>query len=219
MRPGVTLLQIDTHFPRIAGDVGSVDSYDCDIEVIRIKGTSVTGIVTDRPQDIDITPFVDALRIARGDVVVTSCGFLSYWQTHLAALIDRPFISSSLNALDRLSDPETTAILTYDATRLGTVHLGANARFAPSIIGLEADSHLRAVIGGNAHALDASIAARETVATVRARTTDTLRTLVLECTNLPPYKGALKDAFDVEIIDILTEIEAVRPRSINPAFL
>lgn len=219
MRPGVTVLQLDTHFPRIAGDVGSTDSYDCEIEIIRIPGASVAGVVTDRPDQIDVAPFVDALRAARGDVVVTSCGFLSYWQSHLAALIDRPFLSSSLIALDRLDDPETTAILTYDATRLGGVHLGGNSRFVRSIIGLNKDAHLRAVIGGDASTLDAAKAARETVDTVRAQTTKSLRTLVLECTNLPPYKGALAAAFDVEIIDILTEIEAVRPKSIRPAFL
>ena len=134
---GVTVLQLDTHFPRIAGDVGSTDSYTCEVEIIRIKGASVAGIVTDAPDQIDITPFESALKAARGDVIVTSCGFLSYWQAHLEALVDRPFISSSLVALDRLDDPETTAILTYDATRLGPAHLGHNARFASCIIGLE----------------------------------------------------------------------------------
>ncbi|MFT6022084.1 MAG: hypothetical protein ACI9PY_000189 [Ascidiaceihabitans sp.] len=219
MRPGVTVLQLDTHFPRVAGDVGSADSYACEIEVLRVTGASVGGIVTDRPDQIDIAPFEAALRAARGDVIVTSCGFLSYWQAHLAALVDRPFIASSLGALDRLDDPDSTAILTYDATRLGAAHLGQNQRFAPCIIGLDKTAHLRAVIGGDARTLDQDKAARETVATVQAQTTNALRTLVLECTNLPPYKSALAAAFDVDIIDILTEIEAVRPKSIRPAFL
>ena len=215
---GVTVLQLDTHFPRIAGDVGSTDSYACEVEIIRIKGASVAGIVTDRPDQIDIAPFEAALKAAKGDVIVTSCGFLSFWQDHLAELIDRPFISSSLIALDRLDDPDSTAILTFDATRLGPTHLGRNARFAPCIIGLDSDAHLRAVIGGDEPELDAEKAARETVETVRGQTT-ALQTLVLECTNLPPYKRALAAAFDVKIIDILTEIEAVRPKSIRPEFL
>jgi hypothetical protein len=219
MRPGVTVLQLDTHFPRIAGDVGSTDSYACEAEVIRISGASVAGIVTDRPDQIDITPFETALKAAKGDVIVTSCGFLSYWQTHLGTRVDRPFISSSLVALDRLDDPASTAILTYDAARLNHAHLGNNARFAPCIIGLGQDAHLRAVIGGDEPELDADKAARETVETVRARTNSALQTLVLECTNLPPYKRALAAAFDVKIIDILTEIEAVRPKSIRPEFL
>ena len=221
MRPAVSVLQLDTHFPRIAGDVGAAETYLDEVEIIRVSGASVAGIVTHTPESIDIAPFEEALKAARGDVIVTSCGFLSYWQAHLEALSKRPFLSSSLVALDRLADHavDTLAILTFDAAKLGTVHLGQHTRFAPCITGLQANAHLRAVIGGDEVALDATRAARETVETVRAQTTSTLQTLLLECTNLPPYKGALRRAFDVEIIDIVTEIERMRPKTIRPKFL
>jgi hypothetical protein len=221
MRPAVTVLQLDTHFPRIAGDVGARETYVDEVEVFRINGASVAGIVTSDPSLIDIAPFEAALKAAKGDVVVTSCGFLSFWQAHLAALCDRPFIGSSLIALDRLTDhaPETLAVLTFDATKLGAAHLGQNTRFAPSIIGLDPNAHLRGVIGGDIATLNAAQAARETVATVQVQTTSALKTLLLECTNLPPYKPALRAAFDVQIIDILTEIERIRPNTIQPDFL
>ena len=221
MRPAVSVLQLDTHFPRIAGDVGSYETYVGEVEIIRVSGASVAGIVTGDPASIDIAPFEAALKAAKGDVIVTSCGFLSYWQGYLETLTQRPFISSSLGALDRLADHnvDTLAILTYDDAKLGEVHLGNNARFAPCIIGLDPDAHLRAVIGGNAMNLDTKRAAHETVETVRAQTTSALKTLLLECTNLPPYKDALRSAFDVEIIDILTEIERAKAGTIRPAFL
>jgi hypothetical protein len=221
MRPAVSVLQLDTHFPRIAGDVGSYETYVGDVEIIRVSGASVAGVVTGDPASIDIAPFEAALKAARGDVIVTSCGFLSYWQGYLETLTQRPFVSSSLGALDRLADRpiDGLAILTYDAAKLGASHLGKNARFAPCIIGLDPDAHLRAVIGGGATTLDAKRAAHETVETVRAQTTNALQTLLLECTNLPPYKDALRSAFDVEIIDILTEIERAKVGSIRPAFL
>jgi hypothetical protein len=221
MRPAVTVLQLDTHFPRIAGDVGAAETYIGDVEIIRVSGASVAEIVTDTPESIDIEPFEAALKTAKGDVIVTSCGFLSYWQDHFESRSTRPFISSSLVALDRLEDHghEDLAILTYDAAKLGAGHLGQHSRFAPSIIGLDPTAHLRSVIGGNALTLDANRAAHETVETVRAKTTNTLKTLLLECTNLPPYKAALAAAFDVQIIDILSEIERVRAGTIRPQFL
>ncbi len=52
----VTVLQLDTDFPRIAGDVGCKESYARPPQIIRVKGASVGRIVTDRPQDIDIAP-------------------------------------------------------------------------------------------------------------------------------------------------------------------
>lgn len=221
MRPSVTVLQLDTHFPRVAGDVGAAATYLNEVEIIRVTGTSVAGIVTGDPASINVAPFETALKAAKGDVVVTSCGFLSYWQSYLEGQIQRPFISSSLTALDQLSDHDIDAlsILTFDAAKLGVAHLGNNARFVPSIIGLNPNAHLRAVIGGDRAKLDIDRAARETVETVGAATTNQLEILLLECTNLPPYKGALRCAFDIEIIDILTQIERVRPRTIQPDFL
>jgi phosphoribosyl-ATP pyrophosphohydrolase len=123
--------------------------------------------------------------------------------------------------LDRLSGHnfEALSILTFDSAKLGTAHLGNNAHFAPLIIGLNPNAHLRTVISDDGAVIDIDRAGRETVETVRAATTNQLDTLLLECTNLPPYKGALRSAFDIEIIDILTEIERVRPHTIQPTFL
>ena len=57
MRPSVTVLQLDTHFPRVAGDVGAPATYLNEIEIIRVTGTSVEGIVTGDPTSIDVAPF------------------------------------------------------------------------------------------------------------------------------------------------------------------
>lgn len=66
MPPAVTVLQLDTHFPRIAGDVGCAQSYALPMEVIRVPSATVQNVVNDRPDLIDIAPFEDALRQARG---------------------------------------------------------------------------------------------------------------------------------------------------------
>ena len=45
------------------------------------------------------------------------------------------------------------------------------------------------------------------------------KALLLECTNLPPYKPALAARFGLEIFDILTLIDSVNPDIVDPAFL
>ena len=45
-----------------------------------------------------------------------------------------------------------------------------------------------------------------------------MRALLLECTNLPPYKQALKARFDLEIFDILTLIDRRKAGMVNAAF-
>lgn len=221
MTPRVTVLQLDTDFPRIAGDVGAIESYARAPQIIKIAGASVGRIVTERPQDIDITPFEEALRHAQGDIIVTSCGFLSYWQEHLAALADRPFVSSSLTALAdlaQLHSPEALRILTFDADRLGPLHLGNHSEYAQSILGLPSQHHLREVISKNLATLNRVKAATEIVDLLKESQTAAHQHILLECTNLPPYREVIKAATGLPVTDILTRIEITCPGAIAPRF-
>lgn len=221
MRPAVTVLQLDTHFPRVPGDVGCPETYLNEVEILRVPQATVGEIVSDRPDLIDIDPFADAIRRAKGDVIVTSCGFLSFWQDQLAALTDRPFISSALAALDRLAidhDPAAILIVTFDSDRLTAAHLGKHPAFAQSVVGLPADSHLRQVIAGDLPQLDIARAKAEFVTLAKRHLTPTHDHILLECTNLPPYKTGLREIGTWPVTDILTEIEFHRPGTIMPKF-
>ena len=220
MTTALTVLQLDTCFPRVPGDVACAQSYCAKVEIIRIPQAQVSNIVTSDPSCVDIAPFADALAQARGEVIATSCGFLAYWQQHLEALTDRPFIASALNALNRLNTPaDRTAILTFDADTLMAGHRALITGRAAHVVGLRPDMHLREVIKQDARALDETLAAREIAHLVAQSVPEWCNTLVLECTNLPPYKKAIADQFGGQIIDILTEIEHCRPGTVAPAFL
>lgn len=222
MRPALSVLQLDTHFPRVPGDVACPQTYTAQIEVLRVPNASVGKIVTARPDLIDIAPFEQALEQARGDIVVTSCGFLIYWQDHLAAIAQRRgqvFISSSLVALDRISrrfSPEEVVILTYDSDCLSARHFGKYDNFRASVIGLPEASHLRRVISGDHPHLDAGRANEEVSALIHKRQNP--KHILLECTNLPPYKRALRLKTKASVSDILTEIESLRPNTVCPDY-
>ncbi|MGJ8595368.1 hypothetical protein [Sulfitobacter sp.] len=221
MTPRVTVLQLDTYFPRIAGDVGSEQTYARPPQIIRIGGASVGRIVTNRPQDIDIKPFEEALAHAEGDIIVTSCGFLSYWQDHLAALTDRPFISSALTALDdlhRIHSPDALRILTFNQDALTAAHLGKHTAYAGCIIGLPPAHHLRHVIDQNLSALDEALASSEITKLLCETQTEAHGHILLECTNLPPYRAAIKAATGLPVTDILTCIETICAGAIAPQF-
>ena len=222
MPPAVTVLQLDTDFPRITGDVGAHSTYREDIEIIRIRAATVAKVVTDTPVQIDIAPFETVLGSAKGEVIVTSCGFLSYWQNYLATQTCKPFISSSLIALETLSQsysPEEILILTFDADCLNVSHLGQHKAYASSILGLPINCHLREVISNNLTHLDADLAGAEIVAHVSKHLTQKHRHILLECTNLPPYKAALTQQTGLPVTDILTLIEFERAGTIHSDFL
>ena len=218
----VSVLQLDTDFPRVAGDVGCAETYRDAVEIIRMPSATVGQVVSNRPDLIDIAPIEDALRRATGDLIVTSCGFLSYWQTHLAGLTDKPVISSALTALDHLSMSYVAGeilILTYDEASLTPLHLGAHADYATGITGLPDDMHLKQVIRENQTTLDVERAGRELAAFIATAKKPCHKHLLLECTNLPPYKAQMQAVTGLPITDILTCIEATQPNSIDPAFL
>lgn len=208
--PALTVLQLDTHFPRIPGDVASSASYREEIEVIRVPA-HVADVVWSAPEDMDIEPFEKALTKAKGDVITTSCGFLAPWQKHLSSLTQRPFLASVLNA-----DPiEDSLILTFDADALGPAHLQG---WASPVLGLPRDNHLREVIANNAPHLDLIRAEAEIVGLVHPNL-GTRSALVLECTNLPPYAPALHMMTERPVHHILTALEAIRSGLVHPTYL
>ncbi len=219
MTPAVTVLQLDTEFPRVPGDVGSPDTYLGNIEILRIPNATVGQIVSANPAAIPIAPFEVALAQATGDIIVTSCGFLSYWQTHLAAQTDKPFVSSALTALPTLCETyaaQDIMTVTFDAASLNEAHFGP---YQTDVIGLPGDMHLVDVISQNLRILDDARAGQEIADFIAARRKPTHKHILLECTNLPPYKRTIAARTGLPITDILTCIEALRPKTIEPEFL
>ena len=220
MRPALTVLQLDTNFPRIPGDVACRDTYVDEVEILRIPAASVGRIVTQDPGSVDIKPFEDAVRVARGEIITTSCGFLAHWQAHLEALSTRPVLTSALLALPRLAgEGRTISVLTFDEGKLIAGQGDALEGHAGQVIGLRPDMHLRQVIEHDARELDQQRAQTEITAVIQDHIDPHCDTLLLECTNLPPYKTAIRNVFSGRIIDILTEIETLKPGAVRSAFL
>jgi len=220
----LSLLQLDTGFPRIAGDVACRETFRAELDIHVLKDLSVARVVTPQPRPDDLERLGAVLAETRGDVITTSCGFLSVWQDQLAARARAPFVSSALHALPSILtryENSELAILTFDAATLQA------PAFAPSlhgfdgpVVGLADGSHLKQVIADDLPRLDAARAEAEItdlVAGLVARHQP--KALLLECTNLPPYKQALAARFNLEIHDILTLIDSVNRDIVESAFL
>lgn len=222
MQPALSILQLDTTFPRIPGDVACKETYTQPVEILRIRAASVAGIVRADPAHIDITPFGEALKRAEAELVVTSCGFLSFWQDHLVGLADKRFISSALTQLPALASehsPDALMILTFDAAKLGSSHLRGHPEYLKSCVGLRTSDHLRGVIAHDQQDLDLVRAEAELLGLVKESLLSHHRAILLECTNLPPYAPAIRRATGLPVFDILTAVEAMRPGLVAPEFL
>ena len=220
----VSVLQLDTRFCRVSGDVGCGDSYVNAPEIIRVPRTSVADVVSDQPNQIDLDPFLKAIEQAKGDVIVTSCGFLSPFQDQLQSVTHKPVIASVLNMLSDLKvmkGAERSSVLTFNAGRLVDAHFPHPYRAGDfCIVGLHPDNPLRQRIEGDVpDYFDPSDMQDAVMHDFAASMTPTTETVVLECTNLPPYKPQMRRNSDVRIVDILSAIEHIAPKTIAPQYL
>jgi hypothetical protein len=203
------ILMLDTRFPRIEGDIGNPASFDFPVIFRTMSGIGSADAVAahpDRPRVLAaLKTNAEALTAAGAAGLSTSCGFLALYQKELEALSPVPVATSALLLIKALKGRKV-GILTASAENLTPAHFAAvDAPPGMPVEGLPPDGSFAATFLRNGLTLDRAAVERETVAAGRrllARHPE-VDTIVLECTNLPPYKVALKQALGVPVYDVL----------------
>ncbi len=207
---------LDTRFPRPPGDIGNPASFAFPVLYERVDGASVQRAVREQASGL-VEPFVEAGHrlVQRGAIGIgTSCGFLVLHQRRLAEALPVPVASSSLlqvaPAQAMLPAGKRCGVITFDAAALSARHLAcAGAPPDTPIEGMPAAGALRRAIDGDETELDTDAVRRELVQAARkllAREPN-IGALVLECTNLPPYSGALRAELGLPVFDSRTLID------------
>lgn len=205
---------LDTAFPRFVGDVGNPDSFGYPVQYAVVPGATPDAIVRG-----DIQPWVDAfIRAGRALVangctgLATTCGFLTLLRADIENACGVPVVSSALEQIPALfAAGARPGILTISKASLGKPHLAA--------AGVPPDVPIQGVDGGhfaqsileNRKTLDARISEQEMVSGAKKLCTahPHVNVIVLECTNMPPYKPAIETATGCKVVSILTAIEAL----------
>jgi hypothetical protein len=209
VRPPLGILMLDTRFPRIVGDVGNAASYDFPVIFRTMEGIGPSDAVAahpDRPRVLAALRANAEALAAEGAVGLgTSCGFLALYQDDLAAVSPVPVATSALLHIKAL-EGKKAGVLTASARNLTPAHLRAvGAPEDTPVVGLPEDSSFAATFLRNGLTLDRDAVEREVVAAGRALVTrhPGVEVVVLECTNLPPYRRALEAALGLPVLDVL----------------
>ncbi len=209
--PTLGLLMLQTRFPRPPGDIGHPRTFAFPVRRRVVPGATPERVV--RGSDpAALQPFIDAARVlvAEGcDAIGTSCGFLALWQRELQAALPVPVWTSSLLSLAELKDCRC-GVLTIEAASLTAAHLQAvGADPATPVEGITPGSALHRTLLHDLPTLDEADAQAQVLAAaarLRQRHPD-IDTLVLECTNLPPYAPALRRDSGLPVWDVVTLLE------------
>ncbi len=213
----IGVLQLDTQFPRPMGDAGHPASWREPIQIERVPRATVAAVVhADALAPSLIEAFItrrDTLVSAGARCIVSTCGFLAAVQSKLQQGCPVPMIASSLAVLPTLLQSgqalETIGVLSFDAALLNRTHFAGCAAPMPAAIGGLAQSGVLArTIVNDTQTLDLSAACAEVVAAARGLKTafPSLRTLLLECTNLAPYRAAMVAATGCTVLDLVDAV-------------
>jgi hypothetical protein len=200
---------LDTRFPRIVGDVGNAQSYDHPVIFRTMQGIGSSDAVAahpDRPRVLAALKANAEALAAEGAVGLgTSCGFLALYQDDLAAVSPVPVATSALLHIRQMKGRKV-GVITASAKNLTPAHFEAvGASGDTPFVGLPEDSSFAGTFLRNGLTLDRDVVEREVVAAGRdlvARHPG-IDTVVLECTNLPPYKKALEKDLGLPVFDVL----------------
>ena len=210
------ILMLDTQFPRPPGDIGNPATFEplqIPVRYRTVQGASPQKVVRSSAALV-LQPFVAAALelVEQGaSLLTTSCGFLARYQRELQAAVPVPVISSSLLWLGspELSG-ERCAVLTIDALALDAHQLtGVGADTATPVGGVAPGCEFQRRLLGNEPTMDLRQAEQDVVAAALAlvKAHAEVTTLVLECTNMPPYAQAVAAATGKRVEHIVSLLE------------
>ena len=211
---GVLMLQ--TRFPRPLGDIGHAQTFNFPVLRRLVHGATPERVV--RGRDVAaLQPFITTARqlVAEGcTAITTSCGFLALWQRELqAALFGPPLVPVWTSSLLQLADVpgRLCGVITIEAASLTPEHFTAvGADPQTPVEGITPGCPLHRTLLQDLPQLDEADAQAQVLAAAQrllARHPQ-VNTLVLECTNLPPYAAALRQAAGLPVLDVVTMLNA-----------
>jgi len=203
------ILMLDTRFPRPPGDIGhplTFSRHGIPTRLHVVEGASPQRIVRDADPRF-LQPFIQAAKqlVDQGAALITtSCGFLAAYQDVLSQAVDVPVVTSSLL---QCRDYAAPGIVTIDSAALTSRILAAVQVPAHTPVqGVQPGSEFHRRIMQNETTLDLDEARSNVVQAARQLVAEhpEIQHIVLECTNMPPYREAVIAACARPVHDIET---------------
>lgn len=208
----IGILMLEARFPRIPGELGNALSFPFPVLYKVVADASPARVVHGRAEGL-VDAFVAGGRelVALGaEAITTNCGFLVLHQEVLQRALPVPVATSPLlqgPMIQAILPPgKRVGIVTISAPDLGPEHLAACGLPQDTpVVGTPRQGAFAGSILDNRLELDVG-AAREELLDAGARLLAAhpeVGAILLECTNMPPYAGALRARFGLPVFDAL----------------
>ena len=220
------ILMLEARFPRIPGDMGNGETWPFPVLFRVVRGATPEKVVLLGAKGLlpDFIAAAQELVDLGAEAITTNCRFLSLFQRELAEAVQVPVATSSLMQVPwvqaTLPPGKRVGVITVSKQSLTPAHLDAAGvpRDIPCV-GTEGEREFfRVLIRADHQDMDIDLATQDILDAGReliAQHPD-VGAIVLECTNMPPYAAALRDALGLPVYDIYSMISwfhaGIRPR-------
>jgi hypothetical protein len=223
----IGILLLDTFAPFIQGDVGNAGSYQYPVRFKRIDGLTVERIFA---HDLGFVEkmIAGAMELEREGVkaITGDCGFMAIYQKEVKESVNIPVFLSSLLQIpfikSTLPDHAKIGVITANSGSLThDVFKKIGVDKDPLVIfGLEDSGHFKEAVFEEIGFLDSDRMRQEVVAIAKKLTAGhpLVRSILLECSMLPPYGKDVRQAVKLPVYDYLTMIDHVYSSVVKKRF-
>jgi len=220
------ILMLEARFPRIAGDMGNAATWPFPVLYHVVRGASPERVVLQGARGLlpDFIAAAKDLVDLGAEAITTNCGFLALFQKELTEAVKVPVATSSLMQVPwvqaTLPPGKRVGVVTVSGATLAPAHLeAAGVPLDTPTVGTEGGKEFfRVIIRGEKDDLDVALAEADIIDAGRRLIADNpdIGAIVLECTNMPPYAAALREAVGLPVYDIYSMVSwfyaGLRPR-------
>jgi len=215
----IGILILDAAYPCVPGNVGNATTYTYPVRFQEVGGASIDRLLNQRDPALKEVFVEAALELqGRGVKAITgACGFMAYFQEEVAAALDIPVFLSSLMQIPFMHAlcGGSVGVITANASRLTPRHFKAcnvPDSISLAVAGMEEQTEFRQAILEERGTLDSAQIEREVTQVARRLVEEhpDVRSILLECSDLPPYAHAVQAVTGRPVFDFITMINYVQ---------
>ncbi|MCP4187610.1 MAG: aspartate/glutamate racemase family protein [Gammaproteobacteria bacterium] len=211
----IGVLCLDSKFPKPPGHIKNPSGLGFTVLYETVKGATVKQLLSN-PTTEFIEPFIQAARFLEAEgvrAITGSCGFLALFQKELCEAVDIPVFASSLVQLPMVYQltgaKAPVGVLTASQNSLTRKHFDAvGAGDIPVVIkGMEGYREFNEVIiEAQRNQMDVSLIESEVLSAASElyKNNPSIRAIVLECTDMPPYAHQIQKTLGLPVFDLIT---------------
>ncbi len=209
----VGILVNESVIPRIPGDPGHAETFPFPVIYETLNGFPFEDLISLKKDRIGILiEHAKVLQKKGVSLIVTNCGLFAPFQSELKKHIDVPFIGSALDIIPFLQKMFPAdfqlGIITGDTRILKSEHLAASNINPREVVitGMENCPEFTRTVIKQAQALDIDKMRKGVLDAALKMSEKKLAAVVLECTNLIPFRSDIQKLLGIPVFDLVTLI-------------